>query len=132
MKEKYGMTEIRKFKNRMKFGEEGQQEIGDTGIGLGMLGHQGIGKVKFNVKQNRMQLTKKQRVDQMKRNSKETSGLASSIAFTPMRSEIELVNPELFKKPTKQLPEQYFSKESGFKTVLETRKQKGVLGNILG
>jgi len=30
-------TEVRKYKNRLKFGLEAEEEIKDTGIGLGML-----------------------------------------------------------------------------------------------
>jgi len=55
---------------------------------------------------------------------KQTNGLASSIAFTPMRSEIELINPDAIKKPARKEPEQYFSRDSGFRTVLEGKKSQ--------
>lgn len=46
------MTEVRKYANRLKFGLEAEDEIKDTGIGLGMLS-QGIGKVKLHIKKEK-------------------------------------------------------------------------------
>jgi len=37
MKERLELTEIRKFRNRMKFGADGEDEYRETGIGFGML-----------------------------------------------------------------------------------------------
>jgi len=132
MKAKMAMSEVRKFQNRINFGEEAQQEYRDTGIGMGLLG-KNIGKVRVNIKNNKMQLTKKQRSAQDKMHRTQASGLASSIAFTPMRTEIELVNPDNMRAPQRREPTEIFSKESGFKTVLESKKGNGnLLSNILG
>lgn len=40
-KKKYQQTEMRKWENRMKFGEEGQEEFRETGRAFGMLGGAG-------------------------------------------------------------------------------------------
>lgn len=37
MKERMAMTEIRKYQNRLTFGEQGEDEFRDTGIGFGQL-----------------------------------------------------------------------------------------------
>ena len=46
MKEKYGVTDIQKAQNRMKF-NEAEEEIldGDEVVGLGVIGKGGIGKL---------------------------------------------------------------------------------------
>ena len=48
-----------------------------------------------------------------------TSGLASSLAMTPMQG-MELINPDLLKKQVKEAEgkESYFSNKSGFSTVI--------------
>ncbi|EGG17774.1 hypothetical protein DFA_08773 [Cavenderia fasciculata] len=45
VKKRYGMTDMRKAQNRMAFGEE-EKTIGDSGIGLGMVG-EGSGKLRM-------------------------------------------------------------------------------------
>mmetsp|Transcript_7800 Transcript_7800/g.7046 ORF Transcript_7800/g.7046 Transcript_7800/m.7046 type:complete len:102 (+) Transcript_7800:222-527(+) len=47
MKEKYGQTELQKYRNRLKFGEDGEEQYGLEGAGLGMIGKSGIAKVKM-------------------------------------------------------------------------------------
>ena len=42
-----------------------------------------------------------------------TSGLASSVAFTPVQG-IELINPELQKKRIREANESYFGKDAAF------------------
>ena len=54
------MTDVRKFLNRLNFGPEGEDEYRETGKGYGMLGV-GTGKVKLQVKDNKMSLSKKQK-----------------------------------------------------------------------
>lgn len=56
MKQKYGMTEMRKQANRVAFGVEEQKSFRDTGKTLGMLGMAGGGKVRVNA-ENRGALT---------------------------------------------------------------------------
>lgn len=45
MRLKYQMTQARKMQNIIPFGQEGQKEIRDTGIGMGMIGLGGKLKV---------------------------------------------------------------------------------------
>ncbi|CAK82027.1 unnamed protein product (macronuclear) [Paramecium tetraurelia] len=124
-KERLAMTEVRKYANRLKFGLEAEDEIKDTGIGLGMLS-QGIGKVKLHIKKDKpIGLSKKlqQRLAQAKTQSGGgTGGLTSSIAFTPTQG-IELINPEA--GYLSKVPDQYFNRESGFRTVLKKEREFG-------
>lgn len=57
MKELYEMSEIRKQQNRLKFGEEAEQEIED-GVGLGML-TQGSGRLRVQIKKQKLNSSKK-------------------------------------------------------------------------
>jgi U4/U6 small nuclear ribonucleoprotein PRP31 len=57
MKERLGLTDLRKEANRLKFGEDGEEEFRSTGQGFGMLGKAGIGKVKVTTKNNKVKLS---------------------------------------------------------------------------
>jgi U4/U6 small nuclear ribonucleoprotein PRP31 len=57
MKERMGLTDLRKEANRLKFGEDGEEEFRSTGQGFGMLGKAGIGKVKVTAKNNKVKLS---------------------------------------------------------------------------
>ena len=64
------MTEVRKLKNRMKFGEP-EAEYRDTGIGFGMLGVGGIGSsLRVAINKNNKIITKKQKMYDKKYGSK--------------------------------------------------------------
>ena len=61
-KKKLELTEVRKLKNRMKFGEP-EAEYRDTGIGFGMLGVGGIGSsLRVAINKNNKIITKKQKM----------------------------------------------------------------------
>jgi U4/U6 small nuclear ribonucleoprotein PRP31 len=49
-KEKFGVTELRKQANRMAFGVEAEETLGNTGRGLGLIG-KGTGKVRLSAEQ---------------------------------------------------------------------------------
>ena len=62
IKKKFELTEVRKLKNRMKFGEP-EAEYRDTGIGFGMLGIGGIGSsLRVAINKNNKIITKKQKM----------------------------------------------------------------------
>jgi len=54
------MSEVHKYKNRMKFGTDAEEEFRATGIGFGMLSQaHGSGRVKINIdKDKRIPLNK--------------------------------------------------------------------------
>lgn len=60
MKQRLGLTNIRALSQRMKFGDEAEEEFRDTGKGFGLLGA-GTGSVKINMNNNqKVKLSKKQ------------------------------------------------------------------------
>ena len=62
IKKKFELTEVRKLKNRMKFGEP-EAEYRDTGVGFGMLGVGGIGSsLRISINKNNKLITKKQKM----------------------------------------------------------------------
>ena len=62
IKKKFELTEVRKLKNRMKFGEP-EAEYRDTGKGFGMLGIGGIGStLRLNLNKDNKIITKKQKM----------------------------------------------------------------------
>ena len=62
IKKKFELTEVRKLKNRMKFGEP-EAEYRDTGIGFGMLGVGGIdSSLRVAINKNKKIITKKQKM----------------------------------------------------------------------
>ncbi|KAL8286285.1 hypothetical protein RQP46_004773 [Phenoliferia psychrophenolica] len=98
LKEQFQMTELRKLQNRMKFGEA-EEETGayDETMGLGMIGSssgkiraQG-GEAKSAAKLNKAQRGKLAAFKSAS-NGMATSGLASSLAFTPVQG-LELIDP---------------------------------------
>ncbi|KAJ3275667.1 U4/U6 small nuclear ribonucleoprotein Prp31 [Terramyces sp. JEL0728] len=97
-KERNAQSELSKAANRMAFGEA-EDEIGfSTGesFGLGMIG-KGTGKIRapqINTAY-KVQVSKKHKA--MQKFSANTNGLASSVAFTPVKG-IELGNPDRLKK----------------------------------
>nr|PVC51553.1 U4/U6 snRNP-associated protein [Theileria orientalis] len=96
MKEKYAMGEYQKYRNRLKFGTEAEDEFGlEIGDGLGMIGKGNYGKLTIQPKQNKIHIPKK-RVVAMQ-SSGATNGMSSSLVFTPLQG-IELCNPNLNKE----------------------------------
>ncbi|KAK4054595.1 U4/U6-U5 snRNP complex subunit prp31 [Microbotryomycetes sp. JL201] len=95
-KEAYAMTELRKQQNRMAFGEA-EEEVGalDETRGLGMIGSSSgrvraeTGEAKSKAKLSKMA---KGRLASIKSTTAATSGLATSLAFTPVQG-LELVDP---------------------------------------
>merc|ERR1719272_1144541 len=113
MKEQYAMTEARKLQNRVLFGKVQDDDL--EGRSMGMLGFSsGGGKMRVNMESKKM---KKALQKQKKRNfgsGGATSGLTSSLAFTPVQG-LELENPNL--KRSKKESSKYFSSNAGFRSV---------------
>lgn len=114
-KKKYQQTELRKWENRVKFGEEAQEEFRGTGRSFGMLGAMGS-KVKVTAQKNQKILKKTPAAAAGGRDA--ASGLASNLTVTQHQG-IELVNPEQKKSGTGS--ERYFGAQSGFATVVQNK-----------
>uniref|UniRef100_A0A803NUF2 Nop domain-containing protein n=1 Tax=Cannabis sativa TaxID=3483 RepID=A0A803NUF2_CANSA len=87
MKERYAVTDMRKLANRMQFGIPEESSLGDgLGEGYGMLGQAGSGKLRVSIGQNKLaaKVAKKFKEKQYG-SSGATSGLTSSLAFTPVQ-----------------------------------------------
>ncbi|KAA8529556.1 hypothetical protein F0562_033645 [Nyssa sinensis] len=87
MKERYAITDMRKLANRMQFGIPEESSLGDgLGEGYGMLGQAGSGKLRVSLGQSKLaaKVAKKFKEKQYG-SSGATSGLTSSLAFTPVQ-----------------------------------------------
>lgn len=133
MKEKLGMTEFRKAANRMTFGEiedDAYQE--DLGFSLGQIGKSGTGKVRGPQVDNKTQVKiskslqrqlQKQQMHGGKSTvrGRETSGTASSVAFTPLQG-LEIINPNAAEQKVAEANAKYFSATTGFQRVISQSK----------
>ncbi|VAH30702.1 unnamed protein product [Triticum turgidum subsp. durum] len=92
---RYAVTDMMKLANRMQFGIPEESSLGDgLGEGYGMLGQAGSGKLRVSAAQNKLaaKVAKKFK-EKSCGSSGATSGLTSSLAFTPVQG-IELSNPQ--------------------------------------
>jgi U4/U6 small nuclear ribonucleoprotein PRP31 len=90
---------------------EGEEEI-EGGVGLGMLS-QGTGKLKVNIKKQKLNVSKK-----MTQRMNKKSGLESSLNLGASQG-IELINP--LKNQSASGGDTIFSKAAGFQTVLNNK-----------
>ncbi|KAK2490822.1 hypothetical protein MC885_007872, partial [Smutsia gigantea] len=125
MKERLGLTEIRKQANRMSFGEieeDAYQE--DLGFSLGHLGKSGSGRVrqtqvneatKARISKTLQRTLQKQSVVYGGKSTirDRSSGTASSVAFTPLQG-LEIVNPQAAEKKVAEASQKYFSSMAEF------------------
>lgn len=121
LKERLQMTDVRREINRQSFATA-DEEYGDNAMGItsGRLGQEGSGKLRIMRKEQK-QLSKKLRAANFAAsaaNKVPLSGLASSLAFTPVQG-IELMNPEAAKARVAQANKKYFSAASGFVSVVK-------------
>ncbi|PVZ97632.1 hypothetical protein BB558_001242 [Smittium angustum] len=120
-KESTAMTELRKKKNRLLFGVEQEEVvIMDEMESVGMLGQSGLGKVRASngVSDKKIGISKKYQKLLNRNTNPTTSGLATSLAFTPVQG-IELSNPKALLEQQKRVAEanaRYFS--GGFASAL--------------
>ncbi|GAA5901091.1 U4/U6-U5 snRNP complex subunit PRP31 [Sporobolomyces salmoneus] len=111
-KEAYGMTELRKQQNRLKFGEA-EEEVGafDETRGMGMVGSSS-GHVRANAGEARskakLSKSAKGRLASIKTSGTATSGLATSLAFTPVQG-LELVDPSKLRSKVDDANAKWFS-----------------------
>lgn len=107
-------TELRKQQNRLAFGVEAEEEIfgGDETEGLGMAGS-ASGRIRVNADRGRKLgvSAAMQRRLKMFGSSGNVSGLASSLAFTPVQG-FELENPEAKRHKTSK--DKYFGESARF------------------
>lgn len=128
MKEKTAVTELRRRANRMTFAHVEEDILqGEIGFSLGNVGKEGSGKVRQAVIDKKTALTLSKKVQRKiqkdqaiwggkstVKTGSQTSGTASSIAFTPLQG-LEIVNPGAAedKKNTPKAND-YFSSGFGF------------------
>jgi len=127
-KELYKATELQKQKNRLPFGTKAEVTDDFTGEGYGMLGVAGGGRLAVK-KENKQKLSQKlsrktqAKLRRVRTASSGTSGIASSIAFTPVQG-IELVDRDALDKKAQITQNKYFSNTSGFIRVGTLSKRK--------
>ncbi|CAJ0752054.1 10638_t:CDS:10 [Entrophospora sp. SA101] len=122
MKEAYVVTELRKSQNRMAFGvPEDEASSFDKTKGLGLIGPNS-GKIRSPVADPRVK-AKTPRKQQYMGSSGATSGLSSSLAFTPVQG-IELINPEETQRKIKEANDKYFSGGQFLKVGRDKQQQK--------
>eukprot|EP00898_Chlorokybus_atmophyticus_P003616 jgi/Chlat1/4255/Chrsp27S04252 len=114
MKERYAMTDMRKLTNRMMFNQTEETVLGDgIGKGLGILGQAGSGKLRIGVTQSKLAAKAAKKLQQKTYGSGGmTSGLSSSLAFTPVQG-FELENPNA-RKEQSGTASTYFSETGSF------------------
>merc|ERR1711879_1049417 len=108
------MTEYRKYANRMSFGVA-EETRGNTEQGFGMLG--AANRVKLHVVRDKklqkqlhhrqMQQQRKQQKRGIRTNVGTVSGIASSLAITPVQG-MELIDPEVQAKKVQEANLKYF------------------------
>ena len=89
MRERYGLTDVRKAANRMNFNQPEEEYMdGEDTVGLGTLGKEGSGRLRVAAREQKQKLTAKTAKKYAKqsgyKSGLQTSGLAS-LAFTPVQ-----------------------------------------------
>uniref|UniRef100_A0A8C1VGV0 U4/U6 small nuclear ribonucleoprotein Prp31 n=1 Tax=Cyprinus carpio TaxID=7962 RepID=A0A8C1VGV0_CYPCA len=135
MKERLGLTEIRKHANRMTFAEiedDAYQE--DLGFSLGQLGKSGSGRVrqaqvndstKARISKSLQRTLQKQSMTYGGKSTvrDRSSGTSSSVAFTPLQG-LEIVNPQAAEKKVAEANQKYFSNMAEFLKVKREKEDK--------
>ncbi|CAF1196619.1 unnamed protein product [Didymodactylos carnosus] len=126
MKERLGMTDLRRQGNRMIFGEIDEDAYQDAvGFSFGTIGKSGSGRIRAPQVDSKTKARISQKLHktlQRQNNTfggmttvkKHVSGTASSVAFTPLQG-LEIVNPNAADKDKTGIESQkYFSNAFGF------------------
>jgi U4/U6 small nuclear ribonucleoprotein PRP31 len=129
MKERLGLTELRKQANRMTFGEiEEDAYQDDLSVSLGQMGKAGTGRIRAAQvdSKTKARISQKLQKTLQKQNNqwggtstvrKNISGTASSVAFSSIQG-LEIVNPNAAENISKGTDTaKYFSSASGFAKV---------------
>ncbi|XP_052788119.1 U4/U6 small nuclear ribonucleoprotein Prp31-like [Mya arenaria] len=125
MKERLGLSEMRKAANRMNFGEieeDAYQE--DLGFSLGTMGKSKTGRIRGPIVDSktkaRISKSLQQKIQKERQTwggsttvKKQVSGTASSVAFTPLQG-LEIVNPQAAEKKAAEANAKYFSSTASF------------------
>lgn len=125
-KKSYELTEIRKQKNRVNFGTEGQIEDMASGEGYGMLGINGLNsKIKISKEHKKSQKinTKKTRFALNETTESHIDGLKSVINMSSNQG-ISLINPSIIQKNSKLTgaDRTLFASDSGFTSIINQKK----------
>ncbi|RCN33901.1 putative U4/U6 small nuclear ribonucleoprotein Prp31 [Ancylostoma caninum] len=125
MKERMGMTDLRKSANRMNFGELAEDVLQDhIGFDLGQVktGNIAGGRIRAGVVDSKTRVRMSQKMQrQMERQRAQggvtsirskTAGTASSVTFTPVQG-LEIINPTALEK-TATSSSTYFSSSASF------------------
>jgi len=132
MKEKFEETAMMKQANTRAFSTQAG-EYGDDAMGLtrGLLDTAdvtaGAGALRKNTEKRKMKFANtkasRKRAAQMAAaaSSSNTSGLATSVVFTPVQG-MELVNPDAAKERVAQANRKWFSEDAGFQSALPKKK----------
>ncbi|OQR85801.1 U4/U6 small nuclear ribonucleoprotein Prp31 [Achlya hypogyna] len=120
MKERVQMTEVRREVNRQNFGTA-HDEYGDNAMGIssGRLGADGSGTLRVIKKAQKQTKLKLKAATFTNRHQ---SGLASSLAFTPVQG-IELMNPSAAADRVREANKKYFGATSGFTSTIQPQPQ---------
>lgn len=130
MKERYGLTDMRKAANRLNFDfnkAEDEYIDGDEIVGLGTINKEGSGRLRLVASQQKVKLNAKQEKKYRNRlmaAGTATSGLSSTLAFTPVQG-FELATPtNALTDADKERSgtESYFSEFGGFRSLHKTPK----------
>lgn len=128
MKERMGITELRKQANRMTFGEiEEDAYQDDLSFSTGQIGKAGTGRIRAAQvdSKTKARISQKLQKTVQKQNQqwggtstvrKNISGTASSVAFSSIQG-LEIVNPNACEKPKGTESQKYFSSANGFTKV---------------
>ncbi|KAK0044015.1 U4/U6 small nuclear ribonucleoprotein Prp31 [Biomphalaria pfeifferi] len=133
MKERLGLSELRKQANRMSFGQiedDAYQE--DLGFSMGTMGKSTSGKIRgapVDAKTKaRISKTLQQKLSKQNQTwggsttvKKTVEGTASSVAFTPLKN-LEIFNPHAAETKVQQTTQKYFSSTGTF---LKVKKEAG-------
>lgn len=125
MKERLGLSEMRKQANRMNFAEiEEDAYQDDLGFSLGTLGKSKTSRIRGpqidSKTKARISKTLHQKISKQNQTwggsttvKKQVSGTASSVAFTPLQG-LEIVNPQAAEKRVAEANAKYFSSTASF------------------
>eukprot|EP00878_Enallax_costatus_P019722 GHUV01020815.1.p1 GENE.GHUV01020815.1~~GHUV01020815.1.p1 ORF type:complete len:423 (+),score=111.92 GHUV01020815.1:457-1725(+) len=123
MKERYGLTDMRKAANRMNFDfnvAEDEYIDGDEVVGLGTINKDGTGRLRLVASQQKVKLNAKQEKKYKARlaGTGTVSGLSSTLAFTPVQG-FELATPSsvITESDNRAGTESYFSEYGGFRSL---------------
>lgn len=128
MKERLGITELRKQANRMTFGEieeDAYQE--DLSFSTGQMGKSGTGRIRAAQIDSKTKARISQKLSKtlQKQNQwgggtstvrKAVAGTSSSVAFTSLQG-LEIVNPNAAEKDASKSAVKYFSSNVGFSKI---------------